>query len=268
MPSSDSHSRFQTWLGLRAAGLLTDEEEASLADHLGTCESCREIADPASDPAEGIETWSDHIPSAMLARWSQVQASARGLERELLSRHIAACESCREELELIGHDASLLQEGEAPSKPAQVLTLAPRHRTRAWIQGALVGAALSAAAAMILVPRIPNPDADTLYWVVPGTTRGSAPGVRIPAGTRRVLLAIPSPAQLPPDTQVRLTVTGPGETVHLDRDLAPDLLESSTIMTVLATPDPLEPGIYTVRLSPQNGQEPLTSSFQIRVSDR
>lgn len=279
MSSPDSHTLFQTQLGLRDAGLLTEEEEASLAEHLGGCESCRETIEADSEAGESGEARGEHIPSAMLARWDQVRASAQGLERELLSRHLASCESCREELELVGHEAMLPgkkeESADIPSdgadldRSARVATLTPQFRRRAWIQGALAGAVLTAAAtAVILRPPSTTLDPETLPWVVPGTTRGSAPAIEIPSGARRVLLAIPTPASLSPEQQLRLTVTGPSGAIQMDQDLAPDLLQSPTIMAVLSAPDPLEPGIYTVRLSPEGGGDPYTSSFRISVSDR
>jgi hypothetical protein len=272
MSATDPHTVFRKRLMLHDAGLLTEEEEAGLEAHAEACLSCREIRDAHVAEKAGRE--GDHIPSAMLARWDRVAASARGLERELLGRHLASCENCRRDLEVIGHEPVLLGETEAapPEAPSgeagttRILPIEPRQPRRAWFQGAAVGAVLAAAAVIIVARPSPRPiDSESLPWVVPGTPRGSAPGVEVSPGTRRLVLALPTPSTTP-EQRARLTVTDPSGVVLMDMEIAPERLRSPTLMIVLSTPDPLPEGLYTVDLFPEGAVKPQVTSFRVTVA--
>lgn len=271
MSSPDSHAVFLHRLVLHEAGLLTEEGEAELQAHLEVCAACREIRDEHAAEKTG-DGGNGHIPSAMLARWDRVSASVRGLERDLLARHLVACEACRRDLELAGYEPVFLDEpepGPLPQTPAgdagttRFLRLDPRARRWAWFQGAAVGAVLAAAAVAVVLrpsPRVVEPQ--TLPWVVPGATRGSAPQVAVSPGARKVLLAVPTPP-VDPGVEVRLSVTGPSGSIIMDLTLAPERLQSPTIMAVLSDPHGLEPGLYSVRLLPKGAAEPKVLSFRL-----
>jgi len=132
-----------------------------------------------------------------------------------------------------------------------------------------VGAALAAAAAVAIL-QIPGEQggSGTLPWVVPGTLRGSAPTVEVSPGTRRVLLAIPTPSGALPERTAHLTVTGPSGSVLADRDIDPARLAGSTLMFVLTISRPLEAGLYTVSLALEGEAEPHASTFRVVVSER
>lgn len=259
-PRAD-HDKLRKRLPLFDAGLLTEEEETELLEHARDCDVCREILEtlqadsPDGDAADG------HIPSALLARWDRVRVAVHGLERELLARHLARCDSCRRELALLGHDPAL-----ESVPPAKVVALPSGPRWGAWLQGAAVGAAL-AAAAVFIVLRAPSPELDegVLPWVAPGATRGAPSEVTVGPGTRDLLLALEDPG-FPARADTRLVVTGPSGETLLDRAIAPALRTGPTLMIVLSVPSGLEAGTYTVSFRAEVPESPRESRFQVRIA--
>lgn len=265
MSSMDDHRELLKQISLLDAGLLTEEEETAVLDHSRTCAGCREVLNLlAAEKGEKPEA-PGHIPSAILARWDRMKSTVHGLERELLERHLAGCESCRQELDLLAEETVAGQEG--ASSGGGVLRLDPHLRRRAWFQGAVAGAAL-AAAAVLVVLRLPSPDTgpETLPWVAPGTTRGSAQEVVVSPGARRLLLALENP-RFPAAAKVTLTVTGPSGDELMEEEVSPELLRSSTVMAVLAVSSDLLPGLYQVSFAAE-GQEPRNSSFRVDITQR
>lgn len=269
MSGADPHAVFRNRLLLQDAGLLTEAEEASLAAHADGCAACREIRDTHAAEASAGEGASGHIPSAILARWDRAAPSFQGLEREVLVRHLASCESCRRDLIAVGQDPALLVDAdpsagtpEDTTDTTRIYRIDSRARRRFWLQGALAGFAVAAAAAIVLRPSPPKLDEGPLPWVVPSVTRGSAPETAVAPGTRRILLAVPTPP-VSPEAGARLTVTGPSDAVVLDTGIPPDRLQSPTLMLVLSAPQGLEPGLYTVNLLPEGASEPQVLSFRL-----
>jgi hypothetical protein len=274
MPGKDPHALFRKRRLLEEAGLLSEAEEAVMQEHAEACASCREARE---DDSSGREREHDegHIPSAVLARWERARASVGELERGLWDSHLAACESCRRDLALAGGVAGAPAEvrGEEfqdpePGPARAPIPFDPRRRRRAWLQGGLAGAALAAAAALILQLPAGEEDTGVLPWVVPATIRGSAPAIEIAPGTRRLLLAIPVPPGVSPEGPVGLTLEDPSGAVRLDLDIEPARFESPTLMVVLSSSSPLEPGLYTVRLVLAGEDEPRQSTFRVVVSGR
>jgi hypothetical protein len=269
MSRPDPHAVFRNRLLLHDAGLLTEEEEAAQEAHAQACAECREIRDAHAAEEGAGERAGGHIPSAILARWDRAAPSFRGLEREVLARHLAFCESCRRDLETVGHDPALLVGADpSPGTPedttdtTRIYRIDSRARRRFWLQGALAGAALAAAAAIVFRPSPPAMETGALPWVVPAATRGSAPETAIGPGTRRILLAVPTPSA-PSEGEAQLTVTGPSDAVVLDTGISSDRLRSPTLMVVLSNPHGLEPGLYTVNLLPEGAPEPQVLSFRL-----
>lgn len=282
MTRADSHVLFRRQVILRDAGLLTETEETALAEHAETCSECRKLLEDGVGEEAGTLPPEGHIPAELVARWDRVRATVEGLERSLLAEHLASCKTCRRELEWLGCEPSLPavhveqgaggRVGEASVQPeagSSRVRLEPRVRLRAWLQGGLVGAALAAAAAVVIV-QIPggHGGSETLPWVVPGTLRGSAPTVEVSPETRRVLLAIPTPSGSLPERAAHLTVTGPSGSLLADRDIDASRLAGSTLMVVLTTSHPLDAGLYTVSLALEGEAEPHASTFRVAVSER
>ena len=257
------HDALRKRIPLFDAGLLTEEEERELLVHARDCDVCREVLEALQADAGDGDAADGHIPSALLARWDRVSGAVHGLERELLARHLARCDSCRRELELLGHEPTL----ESTPTPA-VVRLDPGHRHRAWFQGAVVGAAL-AAAAVFVVLRAPSPegiDGGALPWVAPNATRGSVREVTVAPGTRELLLALEDPG-FPARADTRLVVTGPAGETLLDRPIAPALRTGPTLMVVLSVPSGLEAGTYTVSFRADDPGSPRESRFQVRIEE-
>ncbi|OGU00766.1 MAG: hypothetical protein A2W29_13480 [Gemmatimonadetes bacterium RBG_16_66_8] len=185
------HSWFRARMAAFATGLLGPAEEERFREHRQQCAECRTAfhAMGASDvSAQGL---GQHLPAELVARWSEARRSLRGLERSLVRNHLARCEECRQDLQVLGHAPELevnpeLEEGFEPTasratferdsqaeelddldssvdpmrgpsaeRPQYVIRLVPvRPRpTHAWLRWALGGwaAAATAAAAVLLL---------------------------------------------------------------------------------------------------------------------
>ena len=155
------------------AGLLSEEDEARLTDHLRACEACAKL-----EPVErsAASDGGRHLPASVLAQWSQARTTLRGLERALARRHLERCAECRQDLELLGHAPALevipdlettTLDQAAVSQPAP--PAAPRHairvvrddagfrgrrlRDRALVAWASLATAAAAIAIVVLVRR-------------------------------------------------------------------------------------------------------------------
>ena len=260
MSLSDPHARARLRIELRNTGLLPEAQEAELEAHLNECAACREsaVVDEGESPTR-LEFADGHIPPGMLARWPKVMQSVQGLERKLLVEHLQSCEMCHADLRLAGHEAF-------QDHPVRVIPLSPGLRRRFWMQGALTGAVLTAAAgAVLLWPSPGTIESESLPWVVPGTQRGTAPSVEVNTATARVVLAVPVPPDLPPDPAVRVMIRDPGGRVLLDQAVDDRLLASPTMMFVLSGSPPLIEGLYTVEILTASSPDPEVSSFRIRI---
>jgi len=253
---SDVHARFRNRIALVEVGLLTEAESEAFRTHAADCASCREAWEAYSgEPGEPADETTGHVPAALLARW-HTGTDLSALERELVERHLASCEACREDLALVRSRAS--------EPPGAVLRL-DRHRRRAWFQGAAAGALVAAAAmAIVLRPGSPPTRSGAIPWVVPGTTRGAEAALAVPPGARRLLLAIPVPAAVSAGP-LTVAVTGPDGNRLVETPVEPDRIVNGTLMLVLAPPSALEAGTYTVTVTPEGG-EPAQSHFRLRIT--
>lgn len=228
-------------LPLLVNGLLDDEEVTRVEAHVDECAQCSLAYEP--DDKSVATPGLDHIPRRLLSTWPKAQRSLRGLQRELVRRHLDSCGQCRQVLRWLGHEPSLPHMAELEPKPEvmellraevpgsdsplapevahgppqrQIVEL-PRRRwsfREFWAGGALGG--LAAAAAVLLL--------------VVGPPAGNAPAVRPSTGAAVVTgsLSISSGAA------DRYLVTRAGE--GLERGGSAD----STLV--------LQPGQRTIRL--------------------
>lgn len=173
--TENPHRWAMTRFAARRAGLLSDDEERRMAEHLASCEVCGPAWQVELAPAEDDPTpWrtDTHIPAGVLATWPRASRSLRGLERTMIREHLNRCETCRQDLELLGYSPSLdivpalewtkadvpapeRVRSEQPPNVIQVFKLAPRKRD--WTRWAFGGwAAIASAAALLLIVNPPG----------------------------------------------------------------------------------------------------------------
>ena len=96
-PSADALIAF-------AAGLLSGGAEARVVAHLGSCAACRESFESLTDREDWEEPAGEHVPAAMLASWPRTKRELRGVERDLVLKHLERCDSCHAELATLGFE--------------------------------------------------------------------------------------------------------------------------------------------------------------------
>ena len=255
----DPHRWARARFAARRAGLLDDEEERRLAEHLSTCDSCRReweedaaVVEGDGAPMAGPDT---HIPAGVLAAWPRAAKQLRGIERAMVREHLARCAECRQELGLLGHAPELAVvpvlewKGEeraapaAPTPPAEpehkIFVLKSEPRRRDWARWAFGSwAAVASAAALLLVL---NPE-----LIGPGR-QGETPGVTpapMPAPTP-VTPAAPPPGIAVVERPLRLQAGVRGETERLPERT----IRSDTRLLALAV-EPLDlPDRFPVQVS-------------------
>jgi len=143
-------TRSHDWAARRllaySVGLLAGDQMLDLEQHLRSCTECRARLASLRPPA-GAEP--GHLPASLVATWPRSSRLLAGLERELVARHLHACELCRASLEFAGHDPAFA----AP--PAPVARARAARPWAAWI-GLLVVLGTIAGGAAWLVSRRPD----------------------------------------------------------------------------------------------------------------
>ncbi|HKQ59508.1 MAG TPA: zf-HC2 domain-containing protein [Candidatus Eisenbacteria bacterium] len=246
----DTHRWALARFTARRAGLLDDDEERRMAEHLATCDSCRRqweedaaVVEGDGSPAPGPDA---HIPAGVLAAWPRAAKELRGIERTMVREHLARCSECRQELELLGHAPELAvvpalewmgQAREVPAAPPtesphKIIVLKPEARRRDWTRWAFGSwAALASAAALLLVM---NPG-----LIGPGR-QGEGPVVT-PSPTQTPTPVLPAPA--PPgltvvDRPLRLQAALRGEAAKLpERTISPGTRLLAIVVEPLDLPD-------------------------------
>lgn len=111
MTDAAVHGWWRARLAARRAGLLTESEEQRFDRHLAECDECRSSWEATIEKDAGAGTGHSpgepHIPPAMLARWETARAELRGLERAMVREHLETCAECRQDLEVLGFEATL-----------------------------------------------------------------------------------------------------------------------------------------------------------------
>jgi hypothetical protein len=143
---------FRSKLVAAQFGTLEDAEEDRfnrLRDSNPACMRLHEeFASRGPEPEPG-----DHLPAEMIARWGRLESTLRGKEREVVMAHLAHCDDCQEELELLGFS---LASGRASAERAEARVIRiVRESAGLWKQRIFAGWALVAtAAAMVLALRM------------------------------------------------------------------------------------------------------------------
>ena len=225
---SNVHGWFRDRLAAHAAGLLDDAETARFLAHSRECAEC---AARLADTGEGDDDVDPdslaHLPAGMVAAWPRASRELRGLERRMVSAHLAGCRQCRAELEHLGH-LSRLDPVTLVASPPSPGARRP-HPFVAW-SGWVAAAALAVTLAWprerhaplapppdgtLAAPRTPAavgaPGGAALLVAPAGPRRGvEPPPVRLLLGGDERYLHVVVPAlELPDSERVSATLQGP-----------------------------------------------------------
>src|SRR5262245_5545538 len=132
-PMSDAHARFRSSLAAHVAEVLTGDETAWMESHARECAACAGLLSRIRDRLPEAMANAGHAPVSLLERWVRAPAQLTALERELLRRHLAECDTCREEAGVIAELSGVA--------PVAVLPWTARRRRRWALGGGLVAAA-------------------------------------------------------------------------------------------------------------------------------
>ena len=94
---TDAHERFRSRLAESLAGLLPEAEAAWMDAHAAECAECTELLMRMRARLPALAVDAEHAPVSLLENWVRAPGKLTALERELLERHLDACDSCREE---------------------------------------------------------------------------------------------------------------------------------------------------------------------------
>ena len=187
----------------------------------------------------------------------------RGVERELVLAHVQRCDTCLEELEVLGLDPG--------SWPDQTGDLRARRRVvwLPWIGGAMLGAAAVLALVMAL-PRAESPAIHgvELSVVTPGTLRGADPVVfPISPDASAFILATALPSGVEAGTRPVLVVIDPAGRRLSETELAaPPWSPPATQIVLLGDPG-FAAGDYRVQLEVPGEPSPRNlGAFRIEHS--
>jgi len=170
---TDPHARFRELLAGHLAEVLPAEDEAWVESHAAGCDACAALRERVRARLPAVADDAGHAPVELLERWVRAPGDFTPLERRLLERHLAGCETCRGDAEELARAL-----GVTPLVPS------PRSRPGDTLRRAMLGVAVAASlVAVFLVGRL-----DHVAPTAPGTR--SAPPA--PARTRPAAPA-PSP---------------------------------------------------------------------------
>ena len=126
--SEREHARLQSRRESYALGIANPELATEIKSHLVGCAECREfVEDLGLTPLPG-ETAGAHLPESMLVQWARVGPTLRGLERELVRRHLGRCALCRDNLRMLGHEPDLKQVPALEPSATVLKSLEPQPR--------------------------------------------------------------------------------------------------------------------------------------------
>ena len=190
--------RAQALLGASEAGTPAWEE------HLASCRSCRdlEVRTAALSREQGGAV---HPAGEVLVTWDEEPATLDPGTREWISRHVDACEVCREALDAVSAEAA---EPHAPaSAPATDRQSGPR-RFHLWPLLAAAGWLLAAVIAIVDRPEAPGGVGALLAIqdLTLSTTRGADPLQETYGGILRLHLVLGS--DVPAGTALGLRILG------------------------------------------------------------
>lgn len=189
-------------------------------------ERWRASATEPDDPETG------HVPAAILAGWPESLARLGALERDLVSRHVAECTACRDDLARAGIPYGANRTLERPSLR--------------W--GRLAAAALATvatAAALLLVLRPTPTELPVLEFQM---VRGSGTNTLVlPDGASTALLRLPPPDELglAADDRLIIDVLGP-DGARVGHDAGPASSVTMPHAIRLGADGPLPLGEYRI----------------------
>jgi len=240
-----------------ALGTLDDEEESRFRVILSDEDAYADLLAPGEVEDIG------HVPAALLARWVDAGRELRGIERDLVLEHVQGCDSCREDLELLGLSPA--------SWSIQTDELAERRQSAwlPWVGGALLGAA-AVLALVMAVPRAQPPviHGVELAVVTPTTLRGADSTVLlIPPGAAAFILATALPSDIEAGTQPVLVVIDPAGHRRSETVLATAPWSPPATQIVLMGDPAFAAGDYRVELEVPGEPAPrILGAFRIEHS--
>ena len=219
--------------------------------HLERCPDCR--ATHASLRARGSveEEPGAHVPPALLLRWGRKESGLRGLERELVRRHVERCTECRTDLEALGYDVEFGTEpaSELGFDPvARLAATGPSENDGSRFVDAIAGGARSLVdwwrsgqrgLGAMLVPS---------FELAPTRAGDLRTRIQVPRGTHAVNLPIRLPADVPIDEVYRVDLTGPDGVLVLSQETALRSLVEPNGLLLISGSDPIPDGLYRLEL--------------------
>lgn len=196
-------------------GLLEEEEQLEMEQLLSADPEFLQMVGPPNgfdDPTEDGK----HIPEPLVANWPGTVRSIRGFQRAMLRQHLNRCETCQEDLRILGFDAALPEIPELEQDPSEAgqhspargsvrrapRTSSPQRRSRslAWVTGISLATAAAAIALLVLSPRSQSALPELL--VMPGARGGEEPvaAARLRASDDGVLIRFEGIDALPAGT--------------------------------------------------------------------
>jgi hypothetical protein len=98
----------------------------------------------------------EHLPAELIARWSKLEPVLQGREREMVMNHLARCDDCRQDLEVLGFSMAPAAPRLKPSAQ-RVIRIVGASAGR-WRQRVFAGwAVVASAAALVLALRTGTP---------------------------------------------------------------------------------------------------------------
>lgn len=266
-----------------AAGLLEGSNADRFEQHAAHCEECREQLSAVVDPEANRGR---HIPDSLIASWPRAQASLRGLQREIVRRHLSTCGECGTILRHMGYSPQLEHLSELEPSSEMLLMLAgaklddsepepaPRpvmrvvkpawSRRERWL--GVWGGLATAAAAVLVVAIVERPGTESTTGAVvtpspsvghltsaasgqPSDSPRGAGGAAQPIHVRageRLLSILIQPGDLQKDERVVAELSTASGPLAMDTLSSADFADDRTL--VWNAPGPITPGDYRLVL--------------------
>jgi hypothetical protein len=280
--SPDAHARFLAELAQHLAGILPAEETEWMEDHAVKCAACGTLLARGRAGLAELGAGGVHVPVRMLTLCLTSPDELTPLERELVARHLKACEACRKDFEEMA-----LASG---TKPVVKGSLGPfgsgtNGAGIAMILAVLLGAALVFGT---FLPRrqsmhpppiqpappvaaVPSPTPEALggepllvfHEATRGTIRPAPASDTLGFGQGAIRVQLPA-LFVQRDVAVLITVTSAAGREVARVTLPAEALDRPFELT--ATVGPWNAGDYALRVIPDSGRDPAaTRVFEFRL---
>jgi hypothetical protein len=155
-----------------------------------------------------------------------------------------------------------------------------------WLWGGLSGAAVTAAALLLVLPLgrgpdvgrlpgdrqptasgVPPSEGGALPWVAPLSGRGALATVVLGANARELVITAATPMDADPGAPLEFEVLDPAGVARLRGRTAAGQTEAGALVLLLRSPDPLPAGAYrvTLRAPAADGSGPITSALRFEL---